>query len=143
MTIAGEQNDLDLISIVGEINRVFAESLSFVYIPGDVAEGPILGMIANYPPPMSRLGAIPLRVAASLLYIDRCDNWLGNWLRTSLRSWAFADAVTRMRDRASARDDLHSRLKPSMFEQQLHSAKYCSALPWDHQCLRWKLDQKR
>ena len=64
MTIAGEQNDLDLISIVGEINRVFAESLSFVYIPGDVAEGPILGMIANYPPPMSRLGAIPLRVAA-------------------------------------------------------------------------------
>jgi 3',5'-cyclic-AMP phosphodiesterase len=38
MTKAGEQNDLDLISIVDEINRAFAVSLSFVYIPGDVAD---------------------------------------------------------------------------------------------------------
>lgn len=38
MTEAGEQNDLDLISIVDEINRAFTGSVSFVYIPGDVAD---------------------------------------------------------------------------------------------------------
>jgi hypothetical protein len=38
MTKAGEQNDLDLNAIVDEINRSFAGSLSFVYIPGDVAD---------------------------------------------------------------------------------------------------------
>jgi 3',5'-cyclic-AMP phosphodiesterase len=38
MTRAGEQNDLDLNAIVGEINHTFAGSLSFVYIPGDVAD---------------------------------------------------------------------------------------------------------
>ena len=38
MTKAGEQNDLDLIAIVDEINRRFAGSISFVYIPGDVAD---------------------------------------------------------------------------------------------------------
>ncbi len=38
MTEAGEQNHLDLVAIVDEINRVFAGSVAFVYIPGDVAE---------------------------------------------------------------------------------------------------------
>jgi Icc protein len=38
MTKAGEQNHLDLVSIVEEINRAFADSLAFVYIPGDVAD---------------------------------------------------------------------------------------------------------
>lgn len=38
MTKAGEQNDLDLNTIVDEINHTFAGSLSFVYIPGDVAD---------------------------------------------------------------------------------------------------------
>jgi Icc protein len=38
MTEAGEQNDLDLNAIVDEINQTFAGSLSFVYIPGDVAD---------------------------------------------------------------------------------------------------------
>ena len=38
MTNAGEQNDLDLIAIVDEINRRFAGQISFVYIPGDVAD---------------------------------------------------------------------------------------------------------
>ena len=45
MTEAGEQNDLDLISIVDEINRAFADSLSFVYIPGDVADD---GSVSEY-----------------------------------------------------------------------------------------------
>jgi Icc protein len=38
MTRAGEQNDLDLNAIVGEINHTFAGSLSFLYLPGDVAD---------------------------------------------------------------------------------------------------------
>jgi len=38
MTKAGEQNDLDLIAIVDEINRAFAGSISFVYVPGDIAD---------------------------------------------------------------------------------------------------------
>jgi Icc protein len=38
MTNAGEQNDLDFNAIVDEINRAFAASISFVYIPGDVAD---------------------------------------------------------------------------------------------------------
>ena len=38
MTDAAEQNQLDLISIVEEINLVSADSLAFVYIPGDVAD---------------------------------------------------------------------------------------------------------
>jgi 3',5'-cyclic AMP phosphodiesterase CpdA len=38
MTEAGEQNDLDLQAIVREINERFADSVSFVYLPGDVAE---------------------------------------------------------------------------------------------------------
>jgi hypothetical protein len=38
MTRAGEQNHLDLAEIVNEINRVFAGSVSFAYLPGDVAD---------------------------------------------------------------------------------------------------------
>jgi hypothetical protein len=45
MTKAGEQNHLDLISIVEEINRAFADSLAFVYLPGDVADH---GSVAEY-----------------------------------------------------------------------------------------------
>ena len=38
MTKAGEQNQLDLAEIVNDVNRVFAGSVSFVFLPGDVAE---------------------------------------------------------------------------------------------------------
>lgn len=38
MTRRGEQNDLDLRAIVEDINAVFAGSISFVYLPGDVAD---------------------------------------------------------------------------------------------------------
>ncbi len=38
MTAAGEQNHRDLISLVEEVNRAFAASISFVYLPGDVAD---------------------------------------------------------------------------------------------------------
>jgi 3',5'-cyclic-AMP phosphodiesterase len=52
MTKAGEQNDLDLIAIVDEINRRFAGSISFVYIPGDVADD---GSASAYVAPSVRL----------------------------------------------------------------------------------------
>ena len=38
MTEAGEQNHLDLAKIVNEVNRAFAGSVSFVFLPGDVAD---------------------------------------------------------------------------------------------------------
>ncbi len=38
MTKAGERNDLDLAEIVNEVNRAFADSVSFVFLPGDVAD---------------------------------------------------------------------------------------------------------
>jgi len=38
MTKAGEQNHLDLTEIVKEVNRAFAGSVSFVFLPGDVAD---------------------------------------------------------------------------------------------------------
>ena len=38
MVQAGEQNHLDLVAIVDQVNRVFASSISFVFLPGDVAE---------------------------------------------------------------------------------------------------------
>jgi 3',5'-cyclic-AMP phosphodiesterase len=38
MTEAGEQNHLDLAKIVNEVNRAFASSVSFVFLPGDVAD---------------------------------------------------------------------------------------------------------
>ena len=38
MTDAGEQNHLDLVTIIAEINAAFANSVAFVYIPGDVAD---------------------------------------------------------------------------------------------------------
>ena len=38
MTKAGEQNHLDLVEIVNEVNQVFADSVSFVFLPGDVAD---------------------------------------------------------------------------------------------------------
>src|ERR1019366_5105190 len=38
MTRAGEQNYLDLDAIADEINEVFAGTVSFVYLPGDVAD---------------------------------------------------------------------------------------------------------
>ncbi|MGI4852653.1 MAG: metallophosphoesterase [Janthinobacterium lividum] len=38
MTTAGQQNHLDLLGIVKEINKAFATSLSFVFLPGDVAD---------------------------------------------------------------------------------------------------------
>ncbi len=38
MTKAGEQNQLDLAEIVNEVNRAFADSVSFVFLPGDVAD---------------------------------------------------------------------------------------------------------
>jgi len=38
MTKAGEQNHHDLAEIVNEVNRAFADSVSFVFLPGDVAD---------------------------------------------------------------------------------------------------------
>jgi len=38
MTKAGEQNHLDLAEIVNEVNRDFSDSVSFVFLPGDVAD---------------------------------------------------------------------------------------------------------
>jgi predicted phosphodiesterase len=38
MTRAGEQNHLDLAAIVDEVNQAFANSISFVFLPGDVAD---------------------------------------------------------------------------------------------------------
>ncbi|SNS99785.1 Calcineurin-like phosphoesterase [Granulicella rosea] len=38
MTRAGERNHLDLAEIVTEVNRAFADSVSFVFLPGDVAD---------------------------------------------------------------------------------------------------------
>jgi predicted phosphodiesterase len=38
MTKAGEQNHRDLAGIVDEVNHAFAGSVSFVFLPGDVAE---------------------------------------------------------------------------------------------------------
>jgi 3',5'-cyclic-AMP phosphodiesterase len=38
MTTAGEQNHLNLAEIVNEVNRAFADSVSFVFLPGDVAD---------------------------------------------------------------------------------------------------------
>jgi Icc protein len=38
MTKAGEQNHLDLAEIVNEVNRAFAGSVSFVFLPGDIAD---------------------------------------------------------------------------------------------------------
>ena len=38
MVRAGEQNDLDLQGIVKVVNRCFADSVCFVYLPGDIAD---------------------------------------------------------------------------------------------------------
>jgi hypothetical protein len=38
MTRAGEQNHLDLAEIVNKVNRAFAGSVSFVFLPGDLAD---------------------------------------------------------------------------------------------------------
>lgn len=38
MTLSGEQNHLDLVRLVDELNRAFADSLAFAYTPGDVAD---------------------------------------------------------------------------------------------------------
>lgn len=35
---AGEQNDLDLRAILATVNRCFADSICFVYLPGDIAD---------------------------------------------------------------------------------------------------------
>jgi Icc protein len=45
MTKAGEQNHLDLAEIVNEVNRAFSDSVSFVFLPGDVADD---GSLAAY-----------------------------------------------------------------------------------------------
>jgi Icc protein len=38
MTKAGEQNQLDLAEIVNEVNQAFTDSVSFVFLPGDMAD---------------------------------------------------------------------------------------------------------
>lgn len=38
MTKAGQQNHLDLAKIVNEVNQAFAHTVSFVFLPGDVAD---------------------------------------------------------------------------------------------------------
>ena len=38
MTKPGEQNHFDLAAIVDEVNQAFADSVSFVFLPGDVAD---------------------------------------------------------------------------------------------------------
>jgi Icc protein len=38
MTKTGEQNHLDLATIVDEVNQVFSHSISFVFMPGDIAD---------------------------------------------------------------------------------------------------------
>ena len=55
MTLAGEQNDRDLIAIVNEISAAFAPSIAFVFIPGDVADH---GNAAEYKVVRSALDAL-------------------------------------------------------------------------------------
>jgi hypothetical protein len=38
MTRTGQQNDIDLQAIVSDLDEVFLDSVSFVYLPGDVAD---------------------------------------------------------------------------------------------------------
>ena len=38
MTKAGEQNHLDLAKIVNEVNQAYSDSISFVFLPGDIAD---------------------------------------------------------------------------------------------------------
>ncbi len=38
MSKAGEQNHLDLAEIVNEVDQVFSDSVSFIFLPGDVAD---------------------------------------------------------------------------------------------------------
>ncbi len=45
MREAGQQNDLDLGAVVEEVNQVFADSISFVFLPGDNADH---GDVAGY-----------------------------------------------------------------------------------------------
>jgi predicted phosphodiesterase len=57
MTKAGEQNHLDFAAIVSEVNQTFADSISFVFLPGDVADDGSRGAYAVVRHELERLKA--------------------------------------------------------------------------------------
>ena len=57
MTRPGDQNDLDLQAIVDKINAAFADAVSFVYLPGDIADDGSRGAYAVVRQSLDRLQA--------------------------------------------------------------------------------------
>lgn len=78
MTLAGEQNHRDLLRIVEEINAVFASSLAFVYLPGDVADK---GSAAEYEVVQEALDALKVPWCSIVGDHDVHEKSFANFLR--------------------------------------------------------------
>jgi hypothetical protein len=94
MTLAGMQNDLDLHALVDEINRVFAPSVAFVYLPGDVADQ---GSAAQYRVVRNALDKLQVPWCAIVGDHDVHEKSFANFLAFSLRETHFSFTVGQVR----------------------------------------------
>jgi predicted phosphodiesterase len=94
MTRAGEQNDLDLHAIIDQINRRFASSISFVYLPGDVADQ---GSADQYRVVREALDKLQAPWCAIVGDHDVHEKSFANFLAFSLRETHFSFTVGQVR----------------------------------------------
>lgn len=94
MTRSGEQNHLDLAQIVDEMNRAFAGSVSFIFLPGDVADD---GSQAAYTVVRGELDRLQAPWCAILGDHDVHEKSFANFLQAMTPSTHYAFPVGRVR----------------------------------------------
>jgi len=94
MTRAGEQNDLDLQAIVEEVNSTFAGSISFVYLPRDIADD---GSVAAYGTARESLDRLKIPWCAIVGDHDVHEKSFANFLASISPATHYAFAVGNVR----------------------------------------------
>jgi Icc protein len=121
MTRSGEQNHLDLARIVDEVNRAFAGSVSFVFLPGDVADD---GSRAAYTVVRRELDRLQVPWCAIVGDHDVHEKSFANFLQAMARSTHYAFTVGRVRFVAMNAFDVANPGSFVVSEQQLVWVKH-------------------
>ncbi len=94
MTRASEQNHRDLAEIIDELNRSFAGSVSFAYLPGDVADD---GSLSAYTVVRSELDRLNVPWCAIIGDHDVHEQSFANFLQTMSEDTRYAFTVGQVR----------------------------------------------
>jgi predicted phosphodiesterase len=116
MTRAGEQNHRDLARIVDEVNRAFAGSVSFVFLPGDVADD---GSRTAYSVVRSELDRLKIPWCAIIGDHDVHEKSFANFLEAMAENQCYAFTVGAVRFVAMNAFDVPDPKSFAVSEEQL------------------------